>query len=73
MAKARHATESEPKGCDIQGCSEPSERSISSKKVEKAGFEVSDSVGKRAHLCKKHYREFKKKTKKDRELESLGW
>lgn len=73
MAKARHATESEPKGCDVLGCSEPYERSISSKKVETAGLDIADGVGKRAHLCKKHYREFKKKMKKDRELESLGW
>ena len=73
MANVRHAAESEPKGGEVQGCSEPSERSISSKKVEKAGLEISDGVGKRAHLCKKHYRELKKKTKKDRELESLGW
>ncbi|MDH4122569.1 MAG: hypothetical protein OEV21_00560 [Thermoplasmata archaeon] len=72
MAEARHTTE-EPKKCDVRGCSEPAERSISSKKVEKSGLSIPESTDKRVHLCKKHYREFKKKTKKDREVERLGW
>jgi hypothetical protein len=28
---------------------------------------------KSAHLCHEHYKEFKKKTKKDRTLDRLGW
>jgi len=72
MAEAHHAIKVRSK-CGIQGCSEMADRSISAKRLEKAEMNISESVGKRAHLCKKHYREFKKKTKKDRELESLGW
>jgi hypothetical protein len=30
-------------------------------------------AGKRVQLCKKHYKEYKKKTKKERDLERLAW
>jgi len=72
MAEAHHGTE-KAQGCEVKGCSDSAERSISAKRVEKVGLELLESSGHRIHLCKKHYREFKKKTKKDRELESLGW
>jgi hypothetical protein len=48
-------------------------RAVSGKKVEKAGMSVSTDPSKTAHLCKDHYREFKKKTKKDRMLDRLDW
>lgn len=73
MAEAHHATEKDRGNCEVVGCSEKAERSIGAKRVEKAGLDLLDSVRKRAYLCKAHYREFKKKTKKDRQLDSLGW
>lgn len=57
--------------CDVAGCQEPVERSLPFKKVKKQGFEV-ESSGRRAKLCKEHYKEFRKATKKDRQLEQLG-
>ena len=60
------------KTCDVSGCSEPSVRTVSGEKARSAGLSVSKSLRK-AHLCKKHYKEYKKATKKDRELERLGW
>lgn len=58
--------------CDVSGCSEPSVRTVSGEKARDAGLSVSRSLRK-VHLCKKHYKEYKKATKKDRELERLGW
>lgn len=72
MADPRHATE-KTRRCDIEGCDAEGVRSISGKKVDKAGMQLSGSPDKNAHLCKSHYREFKKKTKSDRTLDRLGW
>jgi hypothetical protein len=53
--------------CTVTGCANDAVRSISSEEVSKAGLKV--STGGRAYLCKNHYREMKKKLKKDREVE----
>ncbi len=60
------------KRCDVSGCSEPSVRTVSGEKARKGGLSIPESLRK-AHLCKKHYKDFKKATKKDRELERMGW
>jgi len=60
------------KTCDVSGCSEPSVRTVSAQKARDAGLSVPSDLRK-AHLCKKHNKEFKKATKKDRELERMGW
>lgn len=72
MVEPRHAVERVHK-CDVQGCKNDAQRSVSGKKVEKAGLKVTSGPGKNAHLCREHYREFKKKTKSDRTYERLGW
>ena len=71
MVDPKHAV-SKAATCDIEGCDAESSRSISGKKVEKAGFEITVDPSKNAHLCKEHYKQFKKKTKTDREYERLG-
>ena len=43
-------------------------RSLNTQKVEAAGLNV-ESTGKKSLLCKTHYKEWKKETKDDRELE----
>lgn len=72
MPEPKHGTEKAHK-CDVVGCTAEAERSIAGKKAEKAGLELSSDPAKNAHLCRSHYREFKKKSKKDRTLERLGW
>ena len=57
--------------CDVKGCGKDAERSVSGEAAVEAGLDVEEGL-RRAHLCKDHYRQFKKATKKDRELESLG-
>ena len=53
--------------CSVVGCSRDAERSIPVDKAKSAGLNVSSE--KRAYLCKEHYKEYKKKTKKDKQLE----
>lgn len=62
----------EKKTCDVSGCKDEADRSISAKKV---GELLKLDLGKRdkkAHLCKEHYKEYRKATKKDRKLDTLG-
>ena len=54
--------------CSVSGCNKEAARSISTEKAKSAGLKVG-SGQKRVFLCKEHYKEFKKKTKKDKTLE----
>jgi hypothetical protein len=54
--------------CSVSGCSRDAERSIPVDKAKAAGLNVNSSE-KRAYLCKEHYKEYKKKSKKDKTLE----
>jgi hypothetical protein len=53
--------------CSIPGCGREAARSLSAEKVRSAGLNVGSE--RRAYLCKEHYKEYKKKTKKDKQLE----
>ncbi len=53
--------------CSVSGCSNDAVRSLETGKVKKTGLKVGES--RRTYLCKEHYKEFKKETKKDRTLE----
>ena len=61
--------------CGVVDCKEKGHKSLSTKKVKSAlpNLSLRKDAGKRVHLCKKHYKEFKKKTKKERELDRLAW
>ncbi|MDR0791168.1 MAG: hypothetical protein LBE47_01350 [Methanomassiliicoccaceae archaeon] len=67
------AESSEAKKCDVSGCSKEAERSISLKQVKASSLSIKPECTRSAHLCKDHYREFKKETKKDRKLDKLGY
>jgi thymidine kinase len=54
--------------CSVSGCGKEATRSISTEKVKSAGLKVGSNE-KRAYLCREHYKEFKKKTKKDKTLD----
>jgi hypothetical protein len=58
--------------CSVSGCGREAARSISVDKVKAAGLNVS-SGEKRAFICREHYKEYKKKTKKDKTLEKWRW
>lgn len=54
--------------CSVSSCGRDALRSVSIDKVKAAGLKI-DSGEKRAYLCKEHYKEFKKKSKKDKQLD----
>ena len=53
--------------CSVAGCDKQAVRTLSAQRVSAAGLMVGGT--RRAYLCKDHYKEFKKETKKDRMLE----
>lgn len=54
--------------CNVDGCDMDGARSLNTMRVQNAGLRVS-SAGKKAVLCKEHYKEWKKESKEDRDLE----
>jgi len=54
--------------CSIEGCNLPAKRSISSKNIAGTTLRARTSSS-RVNLCKDHYRQFKKETKADRDIE----
>jgi len=71
----RHRKPEEPEQCAVSGCRNESDRSVSSKKYQGAlpGVPLNGEVGRRVALCREHYREFRKKTREERELDRLAW
>lgn len=53
--------------CSVVGCDKEAVRSLSTEKVSSAGLNVGEA--RRSYLCKEHYKEFKKETKKEKMLE----
>jgi hypothetical protein len=54
--------------CNVIGCDKDGLRSLTTSKVEGTGLSISD-VGKKTVLCKEHYKEWKKATKDERDVE----
>ncbi len=54
--------------CSVSGCGEDAIRSVSAEDASRAGLKAATTTG-RSYLCKNHYKEMKKKTKKDRQVE----
>ena len=54
--------------CSVAGCDEDGVRSLSTSKVAGTGLSI-PSGSKKTVLCKEHYKEWKKATKEDREVE----
>ena len=75
MAMKHKPRESKADICGVENCKEQGRKSLSTKKVKSAvpNLKLRTDIGKRVHLCKNHYKEYKKKTKKERELERLAW
>ncbi|HDQ05973.1 MAG TPA: hypothetical protein ENN36_04535 [Candidatus Bathyarchaeota archaeon] len=53
--------------CSVVGCDKDAIRSLPRDKVSAAGLKVSES--RRSYLCRDHYKEYKKGSKKDKMLE----
>jgi hypothetical protein len=59
------------KSCDVKGCTDLSFKTVPADLAKKV-FTFDDSKTK-VHLCKAHYKEYKKKTKQDREVDRMDW
>ena len=74
MAELHHKIGATEETCGVKGCSSPALRSLPTKKVTgniSAGLKSDEP--RRTHLCKEHYREYKKKTKDERLTDTLAW
>ena len=58
--------------CVVPGCGAPSVRHLARAEARKV-FLTLPEKGRRAPLCRDHYREWKKSTKEARKLDRLGW
>lgn len=69
MSLAKHNTAAAK--CDVAGCENDAERSFNIKQVSKSQLKLKSNDLRNVHLCKEHYKEFKKQTKTDRELNAI--
>lgn len=69
MSLAKHETVCET--CDVAGCDKPAERSINIKQAARCGLSFKSPDLRSVHLCKEHYKDYKKQTKQDRELDQV--
>ena len=60
-----------PDVCAIAGCDKPAERSLNIKQISRAEFTLKNPDARQVHLCKDHYKSYKKSTKTDRELDQV--
>jgi hypothetical protein len=51
--------------CSINSCEEEAVRSVSTHKAKAAGLDVD---GRRAYLCKAHYRDYKRGSREERRI-----
>jgi hypothetical protein len=58
--------------CIVPDCGAPAVRHLALAEARKA-FDTLPEKGRRAPLCRAHYREWKKKTKEARKLDRLAW
>ena len=58
--------------CSVQGCPNTAERSVSREQMAGSSLKVG-SDGHRVYLCKDHYKEWKKSTKKFRDMDRSRW
>ena len=54
--------------CNVTGCGEDAVRSISTEKAKSGGLQLAEE-GRRAYICKSHYKQLKKKMKKEKLIE----
>ena len=64
--------ESPPETCIIPNCGGEVARHLALAEARKAFPQLGES-GRRAPLCREHYKEWKKLTKSARKLDRLGW
>ena len=69
-SRARRAPETDT--CLVSGCTEVAVRHLSLAEARR-GLSSLPEQGRRAPLCRTHYKEWKKATKDSRAMDRLGW
>ncbi|MBQ8644662.1 MAG: hypothetical protein IJ469_08425 [Candidatus Methanomethylophilaceae archaeon] len=69
MALANH-DRSKPV-CDVDGCKCESERSFNIKQVSRSSLSLKSEGLRQVHLCKEHYKAYKKETKGHRQIDQV--
>lgn len=57
--------------CQVKNCSESSFKTVDGSLAKKVLSLEEEKT--KVHLCKTHYKEFKKGTKKEREIQKMDW
>ena len=70
--RVRPSREAESERCLVPGCGGEAARHLSLSEARKV-FTSLPEKGRRAPLCRDHYKEWKKSTKAARALDRLGW
>ncbi len=70
--RPRPRVEEAPEPCLVPKCGNPSVRHLSLAEARK-GFPDLPEKGRRAPLCREHYRAWKKATRDSRKLDRLTW
>jgi len=74
MAELHHKMDLNEEICGVKGCTGKALRSLPTKKVSgNIDGGLKSDEPRRTHLCKEHYREYKKKTKDERLTDTLAW
>jgi hypothetical protein len=71
-ARRRPGGDAAPETCLVPGCADVSVRHLSLAEARR-GFASLPEKGRRAPLCRTHYKEWKKATKESRVLDRLAW
>lgn len=70
MATALAKHHKETQTCDVLGCDKEAERSFNIKQVSQSELKLKDEGLRQVHLCKEHYKAYKKQTQGARAIDS---
>ncbi len=59
------------KKCDVKDCDENSYQTVDAELAKKVFTLKTDAT--KVHLCREHYKKYKKETKKEREVRRADW
>lgn len=70
MAASPSRRHKETQLCDVAGCDKEAERSFNIKQVAQSQLELKSEGLRSVHLCKEHYKAYKKQTQGARAIDS---
>lgn len=72
--KHKRKSKRKDKTCHVKGCERDKKQSVAADKVKDTSLKIEgSSASGNVYLCKKHWKEYKKETKEEREMKQLNW